>query len=42
MTKDEESRLSSIFLELDEDNDGILSYNELLLGFMKTGRTAER
>ena len=42
MTKQETRKLTKIFQELDEDNDGMLSFNELLLAFIKTGRTAER
>jgi Ca2+-binding EF-hand superfamily protein len=42
MTKEETQKLSKIFNDLDEDNDGVLSLNELITAFIKTGRTPER
>lgn len=42
MTKEENEKLSKIFCDLDEDNDGILNFNELITAFVKTGRTPER
>ena len=42
MTKEETQKLSKIFNELDEDNDGVLSLNELIMAFIKTGRTPDR
>jgi Ca2+-binding EF-hand superfamily protein len=42
MTNDEKKRLSRIFSDLDEDNDGILNFEELIQAFIKTGRTPAR
>ena len=42
MTNDEKKKLQKIFRDLDEDNDGILSFHELIQAFIKTGRNAER
>ena len=41
MTKEENQKLGKIFCDLDEDNDGILSINELICAFIKTGRTPD-
>jgi calcium-dependent protein kinase len=42
LTKQETKKLGDIFNELDEDHDGILSFNEIVLGFIKTGRSQSR
>ena len=42
LEKEEKKKLSKIFSELDEDNDGILNYNELVKAFQKSGRSFER
>jgi Ca2+-binding EF-hand superfamily protein len=42
MTKEETQKLAKIFNDLDEDNDGVLSLNELIMAFIKTGRTPDR
>lgn len=42
MTKEENRKLSQIFRDLDEDDDGVLNLNELIMAFIKTGRTADR
>ena len=42
ITKDETKKLKKIFKDLDEDKDGVLSFNELIQAFIKTGRTPER
>ena len=42
MTKEETKKLTKIFRDLDEDNDGVLSFNELIMAFIKTGRSPER
>lgn len=42
LTSDETDKLRAIFKDLDEDNDGVLSLNELVKAFMKTGRTPDR
>ena len=42
MTKEEKKRISQIFTELDKDNDGKLSYEELVESFERSGRTRKR
>ncbi len=42
MNKEEKRRLSKIFTELDEDHDGILSFEELIKAFVRSGRSYQR
>lgn len=42
MHREERSRLSMIFAELDKDHDGRLKFDELVQAFVKSGRTFER
>ena len=42
MNREEKRKLTSIFASLDEDNDGRLSYEELINSFMRSGRSKER
>ena len=42
MSQEEKKEIYKVFSELDEDNDGKLSKEELIKGFEKSGRTNER
>lgn len=42
MSQEEKREIYNVFSELDEDNDGKLSKEELIRGFEKSGRTRER
>lgn len=42
MDTEEQKNLSKIFSELDEDNDGVLNYEELINAFVKSGRSYKR
>lgn len=42
MDKDQKQKISKIFSELDKDNDGKLSEQELVEAFIKSGRTQKR